>query len=196
MALPDGYTDLAPGKIASVVTYLQMFEPARYSAPARPDLQIRRERHPELTWYRELFRGVGANWLWFGRLVMSDEELASVLHDERIDVFALLRDGEDVGLLELDRREPGEVELSYLGVVEEMVGQGAGRLLMARALEEAWSHQPKRVWVHTCSLDHPSALGFYQKAGFVPYKRAIEIADDPRVLGVLPRSAAPWVPII
>src|SRR5579871_70719 len=139
MTLPDGYSDLSPGKIASVVTYLQMFEPSRYSAAARPGLDIRRVRKPELAWYRELFRRIGANWLWFGRLVISDAELASLLRDECIDVFALARDGEDVGLLELDRRESGEVELSYLGVAEEMIGQGAGRLLMARALEEAWA---------------------------------------------------------
>jgi hypothetical protein len=53
-----------------------------------------------------------------------------------------------------------------------------------------------RVWLHTCSFDHPAALAFYQRAGFRPFRRQIEIADDPRLDGTVPRSAAAHVPII
>jgi hypothetical protein len=59
-----------------------------------------------------------------------------------------------------------------------------------------WVHKPQRIWVHTCTSDHPAALGFYRKMGFVPYKRAIEIADDPRLTGELPRTAAGHVPVV
>jgi hypothetical protein len=52
------------------------------------------------------------------------------------------------------------------------------------------------VTVHTCTLDHPNALGFYLRSGFTPYARSVEIADDPRLHGVLPRSAAPHVPVM
>ena len=77
-----------------------------------------------------------------------------------------------------------------------MIGQGAGKYLMAKALTAAWATNPSRVWVHTCTLDHPNALPFYIKAGFIPYKRAIEIADDPRLTGEAPRTAAPHIPIL
>jgi hypothetical protein len=50
--------------------------------------------------------------------------------------------------------------------------------------------------VHTCNLDHPGALAFYVRTGFKPYQRQIEIADDPRLAGVLSRSAAPHVPVL
>jgi hypothetical protein len=67
---------------------------------------------------------------------------------------------------------------------------------MNRAIEQAWAHPIRRFWVHTCTLDHAGALAFYVRSGFVPYRRQIEIADDPRILGEAPRTAAPHVPIL
>jgi hypothetical protein len=52
-------------------------------------------------------------------------------------------------------------------------------------IEKAWSHQPRRFWLHTCDLDHPKALAVYQQAGFVPYRYEEKIVDDPRVLGLI-----------
>ncbi len=207
MTLPDGYTDLPPGKIASVVTYLEMRErPRNQPVPAPAGLSVRRVSSPGLGWYRELYRAVGQDWLWFSRLRMSDDELSRTIHDLRVDLYALSlesKDGDDeagknqdVGLLELDRRNDPDVEIAYFGVTSNLIGRGAGQYLMAQALEAAWAHSPRRVWVHTCTLDHPRALSFYQKAGFVPYKRAIEIADDPRLSGGAPKSAARHVPLI
>ena len=195
--LNDGYTDLPPGKIVSVVTYLEMLErPELAPSATSAGLSLRKVVHPDLDWYRDLYRRVGADWLWFGRLEINDEELRAVLWDERIEVFALSSNGKDEGLLELDFHVPGEVEIAYFGVTANLIGKGAGRFLLHRALEEAWSHAPKRVWLHTCNLDHPRAIEFYQKAGFKPYKFAIEVTDDPRLTGLLPLDAAPLLPII
>jgi hypothetical protein len=77
-----------------------------------------------------------------------------------------------------------------------MVGTGAGRWLMTQAIELASRHAPRRLWVHTCTLDDPAALPFYVRSGFRAYKRAVEVADDPRLLGLLPESAASWLPLI
>ena len=77
-----------------------------------------------------------------------------------------------------------------------MIGKGAGRALLAYTLPIEWEYKPSRIWVHTCTSDHPSALAFYRKCGFVPYKRAIEIADDPRLTGDVSREAAPHIPIL
>jgi GNAT superfamily N-acetyltransferase len=152
--------------------------------------------NPDLDWYRALYRRIGEPWLWFSRLRMTDDELRATVHDSAVDVLALSCEGEDCGLLELDRRYMPDVEISFFGVVQEMIGKGAGRALLAFGLPIAWQHKPERVWLHTCSSDHPSALAFYMKFGFVPYKRSIEIADDPRLTCDLPRSAAPHVPIL
>jgi GNAT superfamily N-acetyltransferase len=193
----DGYHDLPPGKLAAVVTYMEMRTPsAMAEAATTSEFQIRRVTQPDLNWYRRLYRRIGESWLWFSRLRMSDAELRAVLDDPAIDVFVLSFDGEDHGLLELDRRRMPDIEITFFGVTTEMIGKGAGRALLAHALPLAWEHRPRRVWLHTCTSDHPTALAFYMKFGFVPYQRAIEIEDDPRVTGEMPRSAAPHVPIV
>jgi GNAT superfamily N-acetyltransferase len=195
----NGYYDLPPGKIASVVTYLEMTEPPPpppRTPPEPPGLALRRVERPDLGWYRNLFRRIGADWLWFGRLVMADDEVRDVIGHPAVEVYALTRDGHDEGLLELDRREPPDIELAYFGVTPALTGQGAGRWLMERALELAWRHRPRRFWVHTCTLDHPGALPFYVRTGFRPYRRAVEVADDPRLIGLAPRDSASWLPLI
>jgi GNAT superfamily N-acetyltransferase len=193
----DGYHDLPAGKLANVVTYLEMRTPSvTVGVPITAEFQIRRVEQPDLDWYRRLFRRIGEPWLWFSRLRMSDGELRAVLNDPAVDVFVLSCAGEDHGLLELDRRGMPDIEIAFFGVTIEMIGKGAGSALLTHALPLAWEHHPQRVWLHTCTSDHPSALEFYMKFGFVPYKRAIEIEDDPRVTGEMPRSAAPHVPIV
>jgi len=197
MIVADGYTDLPPGKIASVVTFLEMRErpPARHGA-APAGLSIRRVLQSPLDWYRKLYRAVGEEWLWFSRLRMNDRELAAIIHDPRVYVYAVHDGEEDKGLLELDGRSGFEIEIAYFGVTADLFGRGAGYWLMGHALSGAWETSPQRVWVHTCTLDHPRALSFYLNAGFTPYKRAIEIADDPRLTGEVPKNAAPHVPLI
>lgn len=193
----NGYYDLPPGKLATLVTYLEMTAPPPpRPVPDLPGLSLRRVERPDLAWYRDLYGRVGAEWLWFSRFLMPDAKLEAILHDPLVEVHALARDGIDQGLLELDRREPPDIELAYFGLTADLVGTGAGRWLMAQAIELAWAHRPRRFFVHTCTLDHPAALAFYTRSGFVPYARAVEIADDPRVLGVLPETAAAWLPLI
>lgn len=193
----NGYYDLPPGKIASLVTYLEMTEPPVLRPPPDvPGLALRRVEHPDLDWYRILFRRIGTEWLWFGRLVMPDDEVRAIIGHAGVEVYALTRDGRDEGLVELDRREAPDIELAYFGVTPELTGQGAGRWLMQRALELAWRRRPRRLWVHTCTLDHPAALAFYIRSGFHPYRRAVEVADDPRLLGLAPRNSASWLPLI
>jgi len=193
----NSYYDLPAGKIASVVTYLEMTTPPAPAAPSvSPDWALRRVERPDLAWYRDLYRRIGTDWLWFSRLVMPDAEVLATIHHPSVEVYALARDGVDHGLVELDRREPPDLELAYFGLTPDLVGVGAGRWLMAQAIQLAWRHAPRRFWVHTCSLDHPSALQFYIRSGFRPYKRAVEVADDPRLIGLAPRDSAAWLPLI
>ncbi|MEA2823160.1 MAG: hypothetical protein QOJ86_5164 [Bradyrhizobium sp.] len=196
MILPDGYSDVPAGKIAAVVTHLEMTErPAPRPDPAGA-WTLRRVPAPDLDWFRDLYRRVGEEWLWFSRLQMTDKELAAIIRSPMIEAHALVHEGRDEGLLELDFREAGQCELAFFGVTADLIGRGAGRWLMNRALELAWSRPVARVWVHTCTLDHPSALAFYQRSGFRAFRRQIEIADDPRLAGTAPRGAAGHVPII
>lgn len=194
--LADGYHSLGPGKIASVVTTLEM---TRRPAPRDlvvPGLVLRAVVRPEPAWYRTLYRRVGAEWLWFSRLAMSVAELQTIIEATGVEVYAVELDGAEVGLLELDFRAEGACELAFFGLTGAARGRGAGRWLMERALELAWRRPVRRVWVHTCTLDHPAALGFYERSGFVAVSRQVEIADDPRTLGLLAPTDAPQVPLI
>lgn len=194
--LADGYHPVPPGKLAAVVTSLQMLSPA----PLRPDVQggwsLQRQDAPDAAHYRALFGRLGRDWLWFSRLYMSEAELLAVIADPKVHIYTLQAGGRDEGLLELDFRRDGECELAFFALSAELQGQGAGRWLMNRGIELAWKEPIQRFWVHTCTFDHPGALGFYQRSGFAPFKREVEISDDPRILGKLDRDAAPQAPIL
>ena len=139
MILPDGYSDVPAGKIAAVVTHLEMTErPAPRPDPAGA-WTLRRVESPPLDWFRDLYRRVGEEWLWFSRMQMPDAELAAIIQSPLVEVYALVHEGRDEGLLELDFREAGQCEIVFFGVTAKLVGSGAGRWLMNRALELAWS---------------------------------------------------------
>jgi len=195
--LGDGLHDVPPGKLATVVTHLEM----RAAAPIRdrvaPDgVTLERVPKPDLDWYRDLFNRVGGHdWLWFSRLKMTDDALLQVLNDPWVHIWALTKDGRAEGLLELDFRQSGDCELAFFGVTAALIGTGAGRFLMNQAIIHAWAQPIKRLHVHTCTLDHPGAVGFYIRSGFKPTHQQIEIEDDPRINGEFPASAGPHVPV-
>jgi GNAT superfamily N-acetyltransferase len=196
MIVPDGYSDIPAGKVAAVVTHLEM---TARPAP-RPDPSgawtLRRVETPALDWFRDLYRRVGQEWLWISRIRMPDAELADTIQSPQVEVYALVREGRDEGLVELDFHQPGQCELVFFGVTAKLVGTGAGRWLMNRALEIAWSRQVDRVWLHTCTFDHPGAIAFYQRSGFRAFRRQVEVRDDPRLDGTAPRDVAKHVPVI
>jgi GNAT superfamily N-acetyltransferase len=188
------YEPVPDGHVAAVVTYLEMRERPFVTVPESP-LILKRVEVPQPEHYRELFRLVGAPWLWFSRLIMDEAHLASIIQHPKVELYAVLDDGGEVGMLELDFREPHECELAFIGLVPQLSGIGHGRWLLAEAVQRAWREDVRRVHVHTCSLDHPAALSAYRRAGFIPFKRAIERFPDPRLLGVLPRDCAPQIPL-
>jgi len=192
----DGYTDLPSGKIAAIVTYLEMRSPPPTSRVEAQEGWSLQSLNSDRGRYRTLYRRIGEHWLWFSRLEMSDEELTGILEHPQVEAYALYDGQNDIGLLELDFRPEGEAELVFLGLVPGAVGKGAGRFLVNEAIRRAFARPIDRFFVHTCSLDHPAALAFYMRAGFTPYRRAIEVADDPRLNGLLPRECAPQVPVL
>lgn len=195
--IPEGYTDLGAGQIAALTTYLRHDLADLPPRPALPaPFRLERLEAGDVSRYLALFRAVGQEWLWFGRLEAGAETLTALLGDKQVEALALVGPQGDAGLLELDFRDPLEPELAYFGLVPGAIGRGLGRALIGEALHRAKARAASHLMVHTCHLDAPGALGFYQRAGFRPYKRAIEVFRDPRLDGTLPREAAAHLPII
>jgi GNAT superfamily N-acetyltransferase len=156
-----------------VVISLEMRAPptAPPPPPPRPDATIARWIAPDVDDYLALYRAVGERWSWVDRLRMPRDRLTAILGDPRVEVHVLRLGDEPAGYFELDRRVPGEVELAYFGLVPGAIGQGLGRLLLARAVNAAWTGATRRLWVHTCTLDGPAALPCYRRGGFVEFAR-------------------------
>ena len=192
-----GLTPVAPGEVATVVTSLEMRKRPTPAPMMAVPLSLVPWKQPSPAKYRALFERVGAPWLWFSRLIMDEGQLLDIIHDDAVSIWAVCdRAGIEVGILELDFREAGQCEIGFFGLVPELGGKGYGRWLMAQAMAAAWRPGVERVWVHTCTLDGPSAIGFYIRSGFVPFARAVEVFPDPRLNGILPREAAPQIPLL
>lgn len=189
----DGYTDLPPGRIANVVTFLERRDPPPAHASVTDGLAVDIVHTPDIDWFRRLYRRIGEDWLWFSHAVMPETELTALLRSPATVILAARRDGDDVGLAELSFGVPGEVEIVTFGVVPEAIGTGVAHALMSATLAAAFRPGIGRVWLHTCSFDHPRAVTFYRRNGFQPYKFAIEVSADPRATGALPETAAPHV---
>jgi GNAT superfamily N-acetyltransferase len=191
--LGHGYHNVAPGDLACVVTALEMLEPPaalrRLTLEAEVPVQIVRWKDAAPEKYRLLYKRVGGPWLWWTRLRRSDAEIAAIIHDPRVQLYAVVdRARVEVGMVELDFRVDGECEIVFFGLIKGATGKGLGQWLMRKALQLAWAPGISCVWLHTCTTDDPRALPFYQKQGFEPFARFVEILPDPRLAGLLPQD--------
>jgi GNAT superfamily N-acetyltransferase len=153
-------------------TYLEMRDP-RWLRPARvTDPTIRllcaEQCYPAL--YRFLYGEVGRRYNWTDRLSWSDDEIRAHLAQPSVSIWLLLVRGTPAGYFELKADDGGGIEIAYFGLFEEFIGRGLGAHLLTEAVETAWSFAPDRVWLHTCSFDHPAAIPNYTSRGFTPYK--------------------------
>jgi GNAT superfamily N-acetyltransferase len=152
------------------VYYLEMLNHSQSPMSAtRYGLKVLHAQLPSVPYYRFLYDSVGEDYNWLSRRILADEELAAVLRDPRNELHVLHVDGSPAGFAELDRRQSGEVELVQFGLMPDFIGQGLGKWFLQWTIDKVWSYQPKRFWLHTCTLDHAAALPTYKKAGFVQY---------------------------
>lgn len=168
-------------KIKTKVTYLEMksFSGGQCNLnPPRTDTDIVRAKNPSVAFYRFLFEQIGKRWQWVSRKAMTDSELEKIIHDPKNEIFVNYVGGVPAGYVELDVRKPEDIELVFIGLTSEFLGQGLGSYLMDWTLSYVWNEkQPKRFWLHTCELDSPKALELYYKLGFTKYEERIEEVD-------------------
>ena len=165
--------------IDTTITYLEMSAPPDtppIPAPAMK-LALLRVEKPSTGFYLYLYDAVGREWTWVNRKHMPEEELGAIIRDELVEIYVLYVGGVPAGYAELDRRKEPDVELAYFGLVPEFIGRGLGRYFLDWAIRQAWSSGPARVWVNTCTEDHPRALPLYQRLGFRVFARETATLD-------------------
>ncbi|MCA9174002.1 MAG: GNAT family N-acetyltransferase [Planctomycetales bacterium] len=153
------------------IYHLEMLAlPAQLIAPPRGGLRVEHVPAPPVPYYRFLYESVGRDYDWYRCTRLSDDALAEFIHHPRDEVHVLHVDNEPAGFAELDCRVENEVEMLQFGLLPQFIGQGLGRWFLRQIVELVWARGPQRFWLHTCTLDHPVALGNYEKAGFRLFK--------------------------
>lgn len=169
-------------------TYLEMTNRAKLRPAGEPDvayLPVRVEIPcPELN--RFLYTAVGARWWWYLRLTSDRARWLAYLDRPELETWIAYASGMPAGYFELERQQRGDVELASFGLLSAFIGKGLGAALLTDAIRRAWDMGAERVWVHTCTLDHPRALPNYQARGF-------EVFHTEEKLETLPdQPLEPW----
>lgn len=119
---------------------------------------------------KRFYTEVGRGWAWRDRLVWTDAQWADYAEPDELTTWIAKLNGEEVGYAELQREADGDVQLVYFGLLPEFIGKGLGGAFLSRIVEIAWATPgTRRVWLHTCTGDHPGAKANYESRGFVVY---------------------------
>ena len=169
---------------ASVTTwYLEMVSPEQLRPARCPELPVEvTPAEPDPALSRYFYTEVGRGWWWVDRLGWTDEQWRQWVERPGYEILVARSGSELVGYLELDEATAGNVEIAHFGLLPAHVGKGAGGHVLTAGVRRAWERGASRVWLHTCSLDAPSALPNYEARGFRIYDRTDEEfeLDEPR----------------
>jgi GNAT superfamily N-acetyltransferase len=162
-------------------TYLEMTSPRelRASAPPEPEPRIERIENCPASFFRYLYSEVGRAFHWTDRLGWSDAMVRQYLDTPGVSIWLMSWQGAPAGYFELREHEDQSVEIAYFGLLPESIGRGWGKYLLTRAAQTAWGLGTHRVWLHTCTLDHPAALPNYLKRGFKPFREEKYVVAAP-----------------
>ena len=117
------------------------------------------------------YKNIGKKHRWNDRLIWTDSEWITYVADQKVDTFILKKEDDMAGYFELIYHgDSNEIEIAYLGLLKEYLNKKLGSFLLYTALKESFVKKPKRVWVHTCSLDHKNALNNYLSRGMKVFK--------------------------
>jgi GNAT superfamily N-acetyltransferase len=154
-----------------ITTYLEMNSAADIKSRPSADLRFVIGEVMERQWQlnRCLYALIGDRWSWTDKLVWSDAQWENYAHADNLRTYVAFYDGVIAGYYELRRDVARNVEIVYFGLVSEFIGRGYGAALLTEALQNAWAWDARRVWVHTCTRDHPAALKNYQARGMTIY---------------------------
>ena len=117
------------------------------------------------------YKNIGKNHHWVDRLVWTEKQWIDYVSNKDVKTYVLKISNDLAGYFELNfHSEKNEVEIAYLGLLEEYQNKNLGSYLLSNAIKNSFLNKPKRVWVHTCSLDHKNALNNYLARGMKIFK--------------------------
>lgn len=157
------------------IHYLEILTPDDLRANACPDPRIRVEECTlkQSPYNRFLYQFVGDAWHWTDKSVWSEEDWRRYAESPNLRTWVAYVHGSPVGYYELNKQGGDQVEIAYFGLVPAFIGRGVGGFLLSHAIASAWGWGARRVWVHTCNMDHPQALANYQARGMRLYRSEI-----------------------
>jgi GNAT superfamily N-acetyltransferase len=117
-----------------------------------------------------LYQFVGKPWHWTDKLAWTDDQWQAYAEADNLRTWVGYHRGAPAGYFELQSHDDNQIKIACFGLAPKFIGQGFGGYLLSQAVKAAWAwSNPQRVWVHTCTLDHPNALKNYQARGFRLY---------------------------
>jgi GNAT superfamily N-acetyltransferase len=179
---------MSSAPVSVTITYLEMTSPneLRPRRVSRRDVAVVRVDPPMPELNRFLYTAVGGDWYWIDRLPWDYQKWSDYLRRSELETWLLTVAGVPAGYVELEAQKDGDMEIAYFGLLPSFIGQGLGAHLLTEAVERAWQRGAKRVWLHTCTLDHPIALASYQARGFRIWKTETKLENLPS------RPIGPW----
>ena len=171
-------------KYKTTVTHLEMmppFLPVKPNAGWPDGISFAREMDISVATYRGLYDQVGRQWHWVNRRMLTDRQLSAIIHHPATEIFTLKNRDRAIGFVELNFKLFPQVEIVFVGLIEDAIGRGLGSRMLERVIDYIYTRAPSRIIIQTCTLDHPSALPLYQRRGFTPIgRRQVTIIDDER----------------
>ncbi len=148
--------------------YLEMTSASMLNAKTESNgLEITECRIKQFEFNRFLYQMVGQQWEWTDKLAWSDDQWKEFAENDNLRTWVGYYQGTPAGYFELQKQAGEVIELAYFGLIPDFIGMGFGGYLLSQAIKKAWEWgKPEKVWVHTCTLDHPNALQNYQARGF------------------------------
>ena len=117
------------------------------------------------------YKNIGKKHKWIDRLIWTESQWIDYVSSKKVSTYILKRNEDLVGFFELiDHFEKKEIEIAYFGLLEEYQNKNLGSYLLSQAIKKSFEKKIKRVWLHTCSLDHQNALNNYIARGMRIFK--------------------------
>ena len=135
---------------------------------------------PDFQLNKFFYKQVGKKHRWIDRLSWSDVKWINYISNKNLETYIISESEELAGFFELlYNPELKETEISYFGLLEEYIGKGIGGYALSVAIKKSFEKNIRRVWLHTCTLDHPNALKNYIARGMTVFKKEnINILDS------------------